>query len=59
MGIDMHYLCVILHTNRGFEYDVTLLKHIIAQSCSTGRNENFPLTYVGAGIDPWRGKTLH
>lgn len=30
MGIDMHYLCVIiLHTNRGFEYDVTLLKHVI------------------------------
>lgn len=32
MGIDMHYLCggVILHTKRGSEYNVTLLKHIIA-----------------------------
>lgn len=31
MGIDMRYLCVvILHTKRGSEYNVTLLKHIIA-----------------------------
>jgi len=37
---------------RGSEYNATLLKHVIAQSCSTERNENFPLTYVGARIDP-------
>lgn len=60
MGTDMRYLCVIiLHTKRGSGCDVTLLKHIVTESCSTERNESFPLTCVGAGIDPERGKTLH